>query len=65
MIEKTPTVRIEMYNLPNLILEKSEYESMGKFKGFLKDFQISILEIKKVHHILMCPNKYPTCEWEG
>jgi len=65
MSEKIPTVKIEMYNLPDLILSKEQYDDMGKFKGFLKGFEISIQEIKKVHHILMCPSKYPTQAWEG
>lgn len=65
MDEKIPTVRIEMHDLPDLILSKEYYDEMGKYKGFLKHFGMSIRKIKKVHHILMCISKYPTQAWEG
>ena len=65
MEEKMPTVKIEFWDLPNLIMTKEEYEMYGKFKGLIKDGAFRIYDVKKVHHILMSPSKYPTQPWEG
>jgi hypothetical protein len=64
-MNKIPTVKIEFWNLPFLVMEEEIYKRNGKFKGFLKDFQMSIREVKKVHHVLMRPQDYPTSEWQG
>jgi hypothetical protein len=64
-MEKIPTVKIEFWNLPDLIMEEEQYKQEGKFKGLLKSFHLSISDVKKVHHLLMRPQDYPTNAWEG
>lgn len=65
MSNKIPTVRIEFKVLPDYILSKEEYDSIGKWKGFLKLNSICPKDVKKVHHILMDIKDYPTEAWEG
>lgn len=64
-MEKIPTVKIEFHDKPYLVMEERAYKENGGWKGFLKDFCMPIWEVKKVHHILMRPQDYPTAEWEG
>ncbi len=65
MCEKIPTVKVEFKHLPDFILTEEDYKVMGKWKGFLKANSINPLDVKKVHHILMKPEDYPTSAWEG
>lgn len=61
----TPTVIIEFHNMSDLWMTKEQYDSEGKFKGFLKSFGVPIYEINKVHHLLKYIKDYPTKEWAG
>jgi hypothetical protein len=62
---KIATVKIEFHHLPDFILSKEEYDKQGKFNGFCKENCINKSDVKKVHHIQLEENKYPTQEWEG
>lgn len=38
---------IEFHDSPDLWFYKQQYDNMGKFKGFLKDYSMSVNAIKK------------------
>ena len=63
-MNKIATVRIEFHEMSDLILTKDEYEKMGKWRGFLKDYAMSIRDVKKVHHEVIDAKDFPTNEWE-
>jgi hypothetical protein len=44
---------------------KDQWDDIGGYKGFLKSHSMSILDIKKVHKLLLNPSDFPTTEWEG
>ena len=62
---KIPTVKIEFKSLPDFIMTNEDYESNGKWNGFLKQNHINPKDVKKVHHVLMDTRDYPTQAWEG
>lgn len=62
--ELIPAVIFEFHNLQNLYMTKKEYEVWG-YRSVIKDLQIPVGELKKVHKILLNPDDFPECEWEG
>ena len=64
-MNKIPTVKIEFHGLPDLILRIEEYNNMGKWNGFLREYHMRAKDIKKLTHLLMKPQDYPTIVWEG
>lgn len=64
-MEKIPTVKIIFKSLPDLILSKEEYDKMGGYKGFLKEYSVTPRDLHGVQHILMDAKDYPTKAWEG
>ena len=65
MNDMIPTVRIEFKSLPDFIISEYEYSKIGGWKGFVKENCINPKDVKKVHHILMRSQDYPTNEWQG
>jgi hypothetical protein len=62
---KIPTVKIEFHDLPDFIMSKEQYDSEGKFIGLIKGGSFRIMDVKKVHHIMMDIRQYPDEPWEG
>lgn len=63
--ELVPTVIIEFHDLPDLWLTEQQYKYEVKFTGLIKSQGFHMRDVKKVHHLLKNPNKYPTQAWEG
>lgn len=63
--ELIPMVIVEFHGLPDLWLTKEQYIAEGKFIGLIKSQGFHMKEVKKVHHVLKNPDKYPTTAWEG
>lgn len=61
---KTAIVRIKFKDMPDLILAMDEYEQMGKWKGFLKTYCMSIRDVKSVSYELIDVKDYPKEEWQ-
>lgn len=61
--ELIPTVIIEFHDLPNLWMTKDRYKDSGGYQGLLKNEELSIREIKKIHHLLKNPKDFPENEW--
>lgn len=64
-MSKIPTVKVEFKFLPDFIMSKEEYDSIGKWNGFLSLNHINPKDVKKVHYILMDVKDYPTQDWCG
>lgn len=60
-----PTVIVEFHRMADLWITRRQYDAEGKFKWILKSFEVSISDVKKVHHVLKFASEYPTEEWEG
>lgn len=63
--ELIPSIIIEFYNMPDYVWSKDQWEDNGGYRGFLKSHGISILDIKKIHKVLLNPQDFPTTVWEG
>ncbi len=63
--ELIPVIIFEFNNAGNLWFTKDQYENIGGYRGTLKSMCISILDIIKVHKLLVNPQDMPTTEWEG
>lgn len=63
-MNKVAIVRIKFYNMNDLILTLDEYEKMGKMKGFLKKYNMSILDIKSINYEVIDVKDFPITEWE-
>lgn len=63
--ELIPTVIIEFHDMPDFWLTKEQYIHEGKFIGLIKSQGFHMKDVKKVHHLLKNPDKYPTNAWEG
>jgi len=63
--ELIPSVIVEFHDLPYFYWTKEQWEYNGGYQGFLKSCEISIIEIKKVHKLLLNPHDFPTEAWEG
>ena len=44
---------------------KEQWDDIGGYQGFLKSHEISILDILKIHKLLLNPSDFPTEEWQG
>lgn len=64
-MDKIPSVKVEFRDMPYFVCELEYWNSIGGYKGFLKEYVISIRDIKKVHKLLLKPEEFPTNEWEG
>ena len=62
---KIPTVKIEFYSLPDFIVTEEYYRERNGFFKFCGEHSIKPKDVKKVHHILIGSQDYPTQEWEG
>lgn len=63
-MNKIAIVRIKFKDMPELIFDMDGYEKMGKWKGFLKTYCISIRDVKSVSYELIDVKDFPTQEWE-
>jgi hypothetical protein len=61
--ELISAVIFEFYNWPNLWMTKDNYEACGGYKGHIKDLEVPVGELKKVHHLLVNPSDFPTDDW--
>lgn len=64
-MERLPMVTVEFKNMPYFRCLLTEWKEMGGYKGFLKEYGISISIIKKVRTQVLKANEYPTSAWEG
>ena len=64
-MNKIAVIRIEFHEMSDLILTKEEYEEMGGWKGFLKNYAMSIRDVAKVHHEMIDAKDFPTTEWDA
>lgn len=62
--ELISSVIVEFVNLPDYYFTKAQWDSIGGYQGLLFTHEISILEIKKVHKLLLNPSDFPTEEWQ-
>ncbi len=59
-------VMIKFYNMANLILSEEQYNYGGKFKGILKDMEVSIRDIEGIERGTMSPIDFDNLpDWEG
>ncbi len=64
--ELIPAIIVEFNNgCPDYYLTKDQWKEFGGYKGFLKCNCISILDIKKIHKLLLNSSDFPTIAWEG
>ena len=63
MEKKIPTIRVEFKYLPDFIMSEEYYNKIGKWQGFLKENNIKMKDVKKVHRILMSKKDYPKTAW--
>ena len=61
--DKTPVVVIKFHGENDLYFYKEDWDNMGGYKGFLKEFCMSIRDIEKVEHKRIKSSQYPTREW--
>ena len=64
-MNKLPMVTVEFRTMPNFRCLLSEWKEIGGYKGFLKQYGISIKSISKVKIEVLSADKYPTSEWQG
>ena len=60
-----PVVIVAFHDMSDLWIHKEQYDKSGKFKGLLKDMQLSISSVRKVFHVNKKASSFPTQEWEG
>lgn len=63
--ELIPAIVVEFYNAADYYWTKEQWDDAGGYIGFLKSHQISVLDIKKIHKLLLNPHDFPTTVWEG
>jgi hypothetical protein len=63
--ENMPMVTVKMDSLPNFRCLLSEWKEMGGYRGFLKEYSLSIKQIKCVLYQMLPVTEYPTQAWEG
>lgn len=62
--ELIPSVVIEFNSWPNLYITKDQWEKdVGPYRRFIKEFQVPVGELKKIHKILLNPDDFPSEEW--
>ena len=64
-MEKYPMVTVEFKSLPNFRCLLTEWQEMGGYRGFLKEFAVFASAIKKVRTEVLPATDYPTQAWEG
>lgn len=62
---KIDVVVIEFSGMSNLWFHKAQWDAIGGYKKFLKDFCLSIRDISQVNYKRVHFSKFPTTEWEG
>lgn len=65
MMEKAKMVTVEFKSRSYFRCLLTEWIELGGYKGFLKEYGISISSIKKVRKEVLNINEYPKNEWEG
>ncbi len=63
--ELIPSIIVEFNNMPDYYWTMDQWNDIGGYKGFLKSQSLSILDIKKVHKLLLNPEDFPIYAWEG
>jgi hypothetical protein len=64
MMKNHAMVTVEFKSLPNFRCLLTEWREIGGYKGFLKEYHISISAIKSVKTEILNANQYPTQPWE-
>jgi hypothetical protein len=63
---KIPVVKIHFYVLNTLVFSAQEYEETGKWKGFLRDYGISIKNVDHIEKTTMSDYEFAKLgDWEG
>lgn len=57
-------VIIEFTGMSDLWFHRVDWENGGRYRGFLKNWCISIRDIQKVTHKSVLESEFPTTEWE-
>lgn len=63
--ELIPAIVVQFKSMVDFVCTKTEWEKIGEYRGFLKEYSIKPQEIKKVHKLLLNPDQFPTQEWAG
>ena len=64
--ELIPAIIVEFTNgVPDYYWTKDQWDDIGGYRGFLKSHEISILDIVKIHKLLLNPSDFPTEAWQG
>ena len=63
--ELISAIVVQFKTMVDFICTKEEWEKIGEYRGFLKEYSINPKEIKKVHKLLLNPDQFPTQEWAG
>ena len=64
-MENYPMVTVEFKTLPNFRCLLAEWNEMGGYRGFLKEYAMPIHAIKKVRTEVLPATAYPQQAWEG
>ena len=64
-MERLPMVTVEFSGMPSFRCLLIEWKEIGGYKGFLKEYGISIRDIKSVKIQILKTSEYPTHEWCG
>jgi hypothetical protein len=64
-MERLPMVTVEFNGLPKFRCLLTEWIEMGGYRGFLKEYCMSIKNIKKVKTQVLKASEYPSAAWEG
>lgn len=63
---QVPIVKVIFHAMQNLIFSPEEYAAIGKFKGVLKEFRVSIRDVQRVEVTTMSAIDFAQLpEWEG
>lgn len=63
--ELIPAIIVEFQSMPLFICTYEYWREIGYFRGFIKEYSISISEYKALHERLLNPTDFPTQAWEG
>jgi len=64
-MDRVPIKRIIFKNMPDLILEETEYRKFGNLLKFCSEYSINLKDIKQMKSELISPKDFPNMEWGG
>jgi len=64
-MDRIPIKRIIFKNMPDLILEETEYRKFGNLLKFCSEYSINLKDIKQMKSELISLKDFPNMAWEG